>query len=194
MRGRPATLAFLAFTGCAAPPPVEDDRLAVVPPDFSIDLTILTDRRTARGADPHLWPSKVVVFPNGELHYGTNDERGTKWLPPFTRRLSRQQMADLWKLAVRQGLADPDQADNLVDLTITQAPRDHVVYMAQLTGDGDRWAFVRRFATGEPADAAIAPLARRLAELAWATDQFESRPGVVPRRYDLGPDPYARYR
>ncbi|MHC4107602.1 MAG: hypothetical protein ACYSTY_05905 [Planctomycetota bacterium] len=193
MRRLLATFGFLMLAGCAAPPQVGDDRLAVVPADFSIDLTILTDRRAARGAEPHLWPSKVVVFPDGELHYGTNDERGAR-LPPFTRRLSRQQMADLWNLAVREGLADPDHGDHPVDLKITQAPPNHVVYVARLTGDGDRWAFVRSFATGEPADAALAPLARRLVELAWATDQFESRPGVVPRRYDLGPDPYARYR
>ena len=39
-----------------------------------------------------------------------------------------------------------------------------------------------------------AALVRHLAGLAWATDLPQKRIRTIPRRYDFGPDPYARYR
>ena len=73
-------------------------------------------------------------------------------------------------------------------------PPQRLVHLLAVTGNDDRWVFTRSYGPGDATDPALTELIRHLADLAWADDLPEGRIIVQPRRYDLGPDPYARYR
>ena len=115
-------------------------------------------------------------------------------LPPRTRTLDRRQVAEVWSLANQLGFADRAAADPPLDLGRIDPPRGGIVYVMVFTGNGERWTFVRAAGADEAPDPASVDFTRRLAELAWASDEALPRAMVIPRRYDLGPDPYARYR
>ena len=66
--------------------------------------------------------------------------------------------------------------------------------VAHLDADGRPWTFVREREASAAPDPAVQQFARRLAAYAWAADYPIERLAETPRRYDFGPDPYARYR
>lgn len=202
----PAITAFTLFavSGCTTAPtrPSEpmagaapiDDPLDVAPDDFSIDLTISTARD-----DPNLpketRSSRFVLFADGSLHWGNQENRGSNWLPPLRRTLDRSHMAQLWSRARSYGLSDSSVAEAPVNYSLLEPEPGEIIYILAMTGDDQRWGFVQRFEErNEPPDAAIAEIAGRLAGLAWTGEMPQDRPLIIPQRYDFGPDPYARYR
>ncbi len=180
---------LLAATACA--PPLASDPLDVAPSDFSLDVTVLT-------AEPHvlahLRTSRFVVFPDGSLHHGDDPDWGPNTLPPLTRKLDRRQVANVWSYLVRMGMGSADRADPVVNFQLLRKPDAGSAYMVAITGRGDYWNFVRYIGAADEPDPAFVELIRLLAELAWATDRPDAEAVPAPRRYDLGPDPYARYR
>lgn len=189
--------ACFALGACAAQRTAAVDPIGDVPDDFSIDLTVLVqptdeDALTVRAA--HLKQSRIVLLPDGSLHYGADPDRGADWLPGLTRRLSRQQIAHVWALLRQLGLTDVEQADPMVNFNLIEVRPGDVAYLAALTAESERWAFLRVSPiSGEP-DAAMVMLVRTLAQLAWATDIEQVDDDTPARRYDFGPDPYVRYR
>ncbi len=194
-------LILLAVSGCTTGPsepmagavPV-DDPLDVAPDDFSIDLTISTARD-----DPNLpketRSSRFVLFADGSLHWGNQENRGADWLPPLRRTLDRSHMAQLWSLAGSYGLSDSTAAEAPVNYNLLEPEPGEIIYILAMTGDEKRWGFVQRFEElDEPPDAAIAEIAGRLAGLAWTGEMPQDRPLIIPQRYDFGPDPYVDYR
>ncbi len=184
----------ITLSGCTAAPDYAVDPLSGAPADFTVDLTIL---RTVDGepmAPVHLRPGRFVLFPDGSLHFGLDEDRGVNWLPLPRRALSRAQVAELWSDIQQLGFTDSARTDPLTNWNRLQPQADQVVYLLALTGHGKRWGFQRTIDVDGPADSAIGALARRLAHLAWASDLPPPRSSVIPRRYDFGDDPYQRYR
>ncbi len=180
--------------GCAAAPDYAVDPPSGAPADFTVDLTIL---RTVDGEPTvpvHLRPGRFVLFPDGSLHFGLDEDRGVDWLPLPRRALSRAQVAELWSDIQQLGFTDSARTDPLTNWNHFQPQADQVVYLLALTGHGKRWGFQRTMDVDGSPDSAVGALARRFAHLAWASDLPPPQSPVVPRRYDFGADPYQRYR
>ena len=65
---------------------------------------------------------------------------------------------------------------------------------ARLGPDGDLWVLSESHLPGVALPRAVLLRIDANGGLAWATDDPPLETMVMPRRYDLGPDPYARYR
>lgn len=138
--------------------------------------------------------SRLVLLADGSLHYGADPNFGTDWLPPWSRRLSREQVAELWGLTRQLGFDDPAAGDDVGNLDQVICGPDEIVHILALTGAGRRWLFVRRTPGDQKPDAATTAIARRMAALAWASDGHTAEVIMLPTRYDFGPDPYAPFR
>lgn len=189
-------LSILLIGGCAHKKPVSADPLGAAPTDFSIELTVLTGPSSPPSSDAHLRQSRYVLFADGSLHQGDDLERvhGADWLPPLTRILTRRQMAEIWSLCQQLGFVlDPAVTSGAINFKLVQPSPDGVTYLAGFSGWGERWTFDRPCSSERP-DPAMVQLTRALARLAWATDLPPTSASIMPKRYDFGPDPYARYR
>lgn len=189
---------LLALASCAQPRPVALDPLGEPPEDFTIDLTILSEpqRRQERPTESHLRPSRIVLFADGSLHYDVDDQQQTKpnHLPGLTRRLTRSQVAQVWALTRQLGFANPEIGEPPVNFNLIESRQGEVAYLLSMTGNDERWMFIRSAPLAEEQDPAMVELVRTLAHLSWGSDLPEREHTIGFRRYDFGPDPYARYR
>ncbi|MCL4210466.1 MAG: hypothetical protein HRU76_16005 [Phycisphaeraceae bacterium] len=188
-----AALAVL-LTGCAGPRPGAGASPGVLPPDFSIDLTVLSSDADAATQPVHQRPSRYVVFPDGSLHVSFDPTVATTTFPPFVRVLRRSELDALWELLQRLDLSDLDAAEPVGDLRIMSAEPGGWSTSAVIQVNGRRaWVRQRSSAPGA-SDSPLNRLTRALAQLAWASDEPDLKQLRIPMRYDFGPDPYARYR
>lgn len=182
--------------GCAGGPTAMDDTFEGAPPDFSLDLAVLRTIRDDQSGQELVQSNRYALLADGLLCHGS--ERGlasrSTGLPPVVRALSRNQIVAVWSLARQLGFTDPQPADQPVNFKLVPPPDDEVVYLADFNGSGRRWSFVRRIALDQPSDPAMDQLVRRLAQLVWVDELADAPVKVMPKRYDFGPDPYARYR
>lgn len=167
-----------------------------VPPDFSVDLTVWADvnarGRGAARAQPPVQPGRFILFCDGSLHWSGRVEHPEDERPPLRRVLRRADMAAIWTLIRQLGMDDAANATPPVNVHLIEPPPGQVLYLAVLTGDGRRWAVQRQTPARDEPDPAMRSLVERLSELAWASPAGTTP--TAPRRYDFGPDPYARYR
>ncbi|MHC5027646.1 MAG: hypothetical protein ACYTGR_12905 [Planctomycetota bacterium] len=193
--------------GCAAPQPTDEtDPYSVAPGDFALEVIVLRHPddirayRRALAADQvddwppaHERPSRYVLLSDGALYHEIDRQISMSRRPPLTRFIDRRDVAEVWSRCRSLGFADPRDADPRGNLALVSPDPGQVSYLIEVTGDDERWDFIR---TVDPAaeDPAIAELVRHLAALVWARDDAGERRVVVPRRYDFGPDPYAMYR
>lgn len=191
---RCAIAIVITLGGCTAAPDYAVDPLSGAPDDFTVDLTILRAEDAEPTVPVHLRPGRFVLFPDGSLHFGLDEDRGIGWLPLPRRALSRAQVAELWSDIQQLGFTEFARTDPLTNWNDLEPPADQVVYLLALTGHGKRWGFQRTIDVDGPGDSAISALTRRLAHLAWASDLPPPQSPVIPRRYDFGDDPYQRYR
>jgi hypothetical protein len=189
-----ALAAVLLIVGCAAPIESAAEPFGAAPEDFSIEVEIATGPNAPDRPEVHLRPGRLVLLPDGSLYYGAPPRGRLEKLPPRRRELDRRQIAEVWSLLRQIGLADPEAAAPSTNLALIEPPRDGIVYALAVTGSGERWTYIRASLADEPPDPAAVMVVRHLAALAWATDLPAERITVIPRRYDLGPDPYAKYR
>lgn len=183
-------IVLVLLAACKAPPPVVDP-LAIAPGDFSLDVTVVTSEPHTLA---HMRSSRYVVFPDGSLHHGDEGGWGPNTLPVKTRHLTREQIAMVWNRLDQMGMANDARADETVNFQLLEKPSDGSLYMIAVTAKGKYWNYIRYIGQQDPADPAFEYIIRLLAGYAWATDL----PGVEvyeePNRYDLGPDPYEKYR
>ncbi len=187
-------LILVWLTGCATPPEFAADPLGAAPMDFTLDVTILMGEDIKDRPEAQWRQSRYVLFSDGSLHYGADNERKADWMPDLARRLSRERVAEIWSLSQQLGFADPVNGDVPTNFMSISPSSNEVVYLIAYTGSNHRWEFVRRTEPGNSDDPASVTLVRRLAMLAWADDQLSREMRLLPNRYDFGPDPYARYR
>ena len=114
------------------------------------------------------------------------------WLPPRVRIVGPADFAGVWAMIVEEGMAGPQAGDPPVNLTKIRTPATGVRYVIVVVGDGHRRLFV--IGDDPVEDDPAVRLVRRLAALAWVPDDPHPPLATVPLRYDLGADPYARYR
>ncbi|MHC4993193.1 MAG: hypothetical protein ACYTGC_19660, partial [Planctomycetota bacterium] len=99
-------LAVLAAAGCAGGAPEasaasEPGLPEAVPRDFTINAAVLEMRpgRAHPRSLPRRYTRRIVVFPDGALHYGAAEDRDPRWMPEIRRVLDRDQIAELWTLS-----------------------------------------------------------------------------------------------
>jgi hypothetical protein len=189
-------LSAVLATGCGSRAVVRPDAADVfagVPEDFSLDVVIEPGVNRVDEDLAHRRAGRFIVFPDGALHYGSDVPEGSDQRPVEQRVLSRGDMARLWSTVREAGLGDRAVAEAPVNDRFVTVGADDILTIVTITANGDRWSAIRR-TTGQDDDPVTKPLLRRLAQLAWATDVRPPDRTIAPRRYDFGPDPYARYR
>lgn len=200
----------------AAPPPADG-----VPGDLELEVLLMEgrgrrvartfereQRRAAAAVDddadalgPPREPGRWIALADGAFHHFVPDERDVRETgvhparrdAPRLRVLGSAELASLWTLVVGRGLADGPATGPAIAPVTVEPDFDETVFVLVGRANGRRWSVVRR--TTGPAralDPAVLAVVDRLAELSW----LEQDPGgrLVPRRYDLGPDPWSRYR
>jgi hypothetical protein len=211
----------LASSGCASTKPeagADDtggtavvgaqDVLVGMPSDLTIDITILPGRGARGRTEAHLVRSKYILFPDGSLHGDIGRSMTALTRPGMLRHLNREAMADLWRIVQQSGLGAPEAGDYLGNTALLAPAANTVLTIVTIRADGRTGTFVRRapMRNPDPAAEAAAPdsfdgsdpsvtrLVRAIASLAWASDDPPAATLVQPIRYDLGPDPYARFK
>ena len=177
----------------------ERDPIDAVPQDFGLDVLIRHGvDRPAEGAVEGR-PSRFILFPDGSLHYGAAPDgaRHTElidWRPPRVRVLSRTQVAGVWRDVVAMGFGLARSAENAPRaLTDVSPDRRSQVTSVMISGNDAATLYVDvADAERSPAPAYVR-LTRSLAALAWASDRRDTDAPIIPRRYDLGGNPYARF-
>ncbi len=189
-------LSLLLAAGCAsgpAPAAPDADPLAGAPADLTIDLIIQAGRDAVGREAAEDRNARFIVFPDGSFHAAYGDDVNEHTFPPRIRRLSQTQLTDLWGLVRELGLNDAERGEPVRPLEV-DPDRYRIATVLTIRADGRPWTFTRLRDAAEPADPALRVFTRRLAAYAWAADYPVERIAETPRRYDFGPDPYARYR
>ncbi|UCD75746.1 MAG: hypothetical protein JSV91_02290 [Phycisphaerales bacterium] len=182
------------LTACSTAQVHSGDPLDPAPPDFSLEAVVLVGKDVEKRTETHLAPARFVLFADGSLHYAPENADRAAGGMGYRRTLNRRQVAGLWSQLQQLGLADPARGDEIVNFNLVTPPAEEIAYLLAVTGGGDRWVFIRSRTEGDPADAAITAVICHLADLAWVSDLREENIPRRAKRYDLGPDPYARYR
>jgi hypothetical protein len=180
-----------AGPGPARPPAV--DPLAAAPADFWLEIRTSPGRGVVDRPKVEERATRFVLLPDGSLHGETDrvPEPGAR--PARLRRLSREQMGDVWSLLASAGFADPALADSRGNPALLEAAAGEVLATLEVHAEGERYAFVRRYTPGGEDERALRGVIRAVASLGWASDEAFAEFAELPLRYDLGPDPYARF-
>lgn len=202
-RAAPAALscaALLAALGCATTAPdsgpaavASGDPSGGAPGDLSIEIDVIPGRSVEDRAKIEERPARFVLFADGSLH-GEADRvppRGVR--PARIRRLEREQMADLWLAMRNAGFASAGLADTRRSVDALEPGAGDVLVTMEVFANGERFAFVRSYKPGGDDEPAMRGMVRSVASLAWASDEALAETAELPLRYDLGPDPYARF-
>jgi hypothetical protein len=182
------------LSACSTAPVVTADPRAPAPSDFSLEAVILVGKDVPRRTEAHLAPGRFLLFADRSLHYERAREIREARQSGYRRTLESGQVAGVWSQLAQLGLTDPANADEMINFNLVTPPTNGVVFLLAITGGGDRWVFTRSSAQSDATDPALTEVIRHLAELAWVNELTEEGTPVRARRYDLGPDPYARYR
>jgi hypothetical protein len=192
---RTAPLAAILVATCAAfgcGTTADAPRAAAPPDDFALEVTRISPLAPADGADLRI-ARRLVLFPGGALHegpvpHGRSVAAAVDRLPPHVRTLGAPEVAEVWSLL---GAAESETAPvPPVNVELLGAPASGARFAIAWSADDERRAILCDSASAGPA---VSALLARLALLAWSSEDAAAAP-PAPRRYDLGPDPYARYR
>lgn len=188
-----ALLLTLVAAGCASNQPSFDPLGPQPPSDFSVDASVVVGRNATEQVGVHRRQGRHILFADGGLHSDVGPSLTPDVRPAETRQLTTAQVESVWRLAQSLGLTDPEKGSRPINDTLLKPGDGEIVTVATFTGGDDRWQFIWRNGFREPTDPAAAALVRELAGLAWMTDTPPNQ-SMAPIRYDLGTDPYARYR
>lgn len=138
------------LAACAVQPPVAE----VVPPDFSLSLTLVGDQPAPFTS---AW---YVLEPDGLLRAATGERQNSSVLPPVIRQLSDAQRRDLYLAALQSGAFDaPRGGVQVAESSLPKSGSGAVIFSA--AGGARRTRVIDGPATS------IEPLARSLRQLAW---------------------------
>lgn len=206
VRWRCAVLAGLAaaLTACQSKQKAQGDQAQLVPvpwevpADFSLDLTIVAQVAEEQGAAQvmplEMRPGRFVVFADGALHHTSEPSRGPWSLPPLVRILTDDQVDQLWHYVRTSGLGEPADGAPVGNLLDIEPPDEGVGYFLVISAIDQRWMQGEVITGDQIGDEAYGQLAQRLGWLAWLPETKPRDRRRAVRRYDFGPDPYARYR
>lgn len=161
------------------------------PPDFAVDVTVLTGRAAKDLPQAHLRQGKYTLLADGSLHADTGDTLDFDTRPARTRWLYHAQVESVWNLARECGYLNPASSSLDVWPQLVRPAADEIVFLIWVRADEADWWYVRRCRTAGVPDADVARFVRAMCGLAWITDVPPDR--VLPQRYDFGPDPYAGF-
>ena len=193
-----ATVFAGCIAGCASAPTGVG-----VPNDLTVEATVVRGRDVPDHPEAHRRAARFVLFADGSLHYADEDDadfrRGSDWLPERTRAIGPEAMAAMWAMIERLGLADPENTEPPMNLNRIEAPAGSLTYVVSVTAGRRSRVAIENVLDAAPesepvSDERSVELVRALARLAWASDLPDSHIVTAPRRYDFGPDPYARFR
>jgi hypothetical protein len=182
---------LLLLGGCATPVLPAADRPADLSIELAIDESPISDSIAAEGvvaAPAHERSSRFVLLPNGDLHATTDPALAmTSALPPYLRTLSHAEVAALWSVT-RPWLGQAPASETSVEPALGSR------YRVWIHADGRHVdSAIAVPDDGELPDG-LRDLVRSFAALAFVPDELPPPRSIEPRRYDFGPDPYARYR
>ncbi len=182
-------LATLAAAGCRSAVP---ERATGASDAFILDATVLTGERASEQLRVEERQGRFVLMPDGALLAEISPEMGFDVRPGRARVLNESQVGELRSLLDQLGFLDISTANGRGNPGAVAAAPDEVVHILWLSDQGKEWWFVRRFNADGIPDAASTRVLRTLAALGWMADRPAD--AFLPRRFDFGPDPYARYR
>ena len=190
-----APLAPLALVGCAAADraPTAEDPVGRVPSDLWVEVDVTPGRTVVDRARVEERRVRFVLLPDGSLHGETDRVPADSVRPARVRKLSREQVADVWGVLSSSGFTDPALADSLGNVRLLEPAANEILATLEVHAGGERLAFARRYAPGGEDEAALRRAIRAIASLGWASDEALAETAEIPLRYDLGPDPYARF-
>lgn len=191
LRASVAGLLMVALVaGCADVRQLRIDA-AEPPPDFAVDVTVLTGRAAKDLPQAHLRQGKYTLLADGSLHADTGDTLDFDTRPARTRWLYHAQVERVWNLARECGYLEPAESSLEVWPQLVKPAPDEVVFLVWIRASEADWWYVRRCRTSGVPDAQVTRFVRAMCGLAWITDVPPDR--VLPQRYDFGPDPYAGF-
>lgn len=202
LSGAVATLALASLPGCTSRPPAAaptaqaattPDALGRLPDDLTIDITVLSGAELKTRSEAHIARSKYIVFPDGSLHGDRGRSIEVLTRPTRIRTLSRETLSDLWFLLDQTGFTQLAETGFSGNPALLAPSPSEVLTILTVRANGVSGTFLRR-SPADATDPAMTRVVRAVARLAWATDDPPLEATVQPIRYDLGPDPYARYR
>lgn len=185
----------LLLTGCAASRP--EMPAGASPSDFSLDVAVLTQPADRSLEDDS---GSYRVEPDGSFWYrpplrdgpdGASEEPRDR----LVRVLTMNEMAAVWDIVNQLGLDESAAEEAMGNLELVRPQPGERIYLAKIAAEGQHWAFARTLGgRGRDAQTPLADLAAVLADLSMEAREPGARTIGIPVRYDLGPDPYARYR
>jgi hypothetical protein len=190
-----ATLVPVGLTGCASPARTTgaEDPIGRVPADLWVEVDVSPGRTVSDRAKVEERRARFVLLPDGSLHGETDRVPEDRLRPARVRKLSREQMADLWGILASSGFTDPTLADTRTNVKLLEPTAGEILATLEVHADGERFAFVRRYTPGGEDQPALRRAIRAIASLGWASDEALAETAELPLRYDLGADPYARF-
>lgn len=170
------------------------DEASAAPPDFSVDLLVLAGSRRPAAGRVEAGPIRLLLSPDGGVYAAPSPDAGGRSIAERVRTVDRVELGRLWTDLTGLGWLDPALAAPPVEPELVEPGPEELVAVVSVTGQGRRRSILARAGAGDELPEDVAGFIRRVAALAWI-DERSTRPGVViPRRYDLGPDPHERYR
>lgn len=195
-----SVLTLFGLVGCASSPAVapanaeeSSDPVGAVPPDLWIEVDVSPGRGVKDRAKIEERAARFVLLPDGSLHGEADRVPHDGLRPARVRRLSREQMVDVWSTLRSLGFADAGFADSRGNPKLMEPVAGEVLATLEVHANGERYAFVRRYQPGGDDQPAMRRMVRSIASLAWSSDEALAETAELPLRYDLGSDPYARF-
>lgn len=191
----------VAGAGCASAggtggATVESDPAGTIPVDLQIDVLVLA--APVLGSDPaeRMQPMRIVLAPDGSLHAVSADDLDAWAVPDRLRTLPASDVAATWARARAIGIADPAAGGEPGAPRQFDVPARGVRLRIDVRADGVQRRFVAATddAAGTGLDEDLLAFADWMAGLAWIDGPAADAAVVIPRRYDLGADPWQRYR
>jgi hypothetical protein len=169
------------------------DPVGSVPSDLWIEVDVSPGRGVKDRAKIEERAARFVLLPDGSLHGEADRVPHDELRPARVRRLSREQMVDVWSTLRSLGFADAGFADTRGNPKLVEPAAGEVLATLEVHANGERYVFVRRYQPGGDDQPAMRRMVRSIASLAWSSDEALAETAELPLRYDLGSDPYARF-